>query len=584
MIVVGILLVIIAEFVSYYLVQLDSIKNNLNLPIPYEFMVSGVVFLFAFFIYYFIQKIQFQTISKDLQNLINEINNFRKENTFNIETKNKYLFHTFSTLNELVNEFIKKEETYQKKLQICEHEESKLNAILDLENVLLCTVTEGGKVIKANTKFLKFLNYENEAKLNMKVKHVFDIFDEKIDKDFNEIIGKDEDIEVSIQKVQFLLHIEKISKELEYVITLIDISSFEEEKTKFKKEMQYVSKNLKTVFAINKTLETVMIKVLNYDNYVPYLGAGILEAFEDKFVERIISLGYEDVFKVQNNIFAINDFHIDFDKYKKTLEENIIISIGNDKYIFTPKIVLSSGVNFEQAYQQIAESSKTLISKQKVDSKYDLEFIKFINKSILENNIYLGYKEIKNEKNTVVLYPVIKDEYGTILPYVEVNALLREFNLYLYVMKQLILNNLNILKNSKLILNVTSEELLATTMLSDLLSLIKREELMVVFNVKINSSYSVIKPLLKQIKSFAQLGFRHVGNGYISYIDIYALKVEYLEIDEKLAELVKNDKNWKFLVDSIKLITIGQHTKILSTKYQEDKVYQISNELKICSK
>jgi len=581
MVILGVLLAIIAGFVSSYLMHL-GIKDSWNLPIPYEFIVSSIVFLVAFFVYYFIQKMQFQKISKDLQLLTNEIDNFHKDNKFNVETKNKYLFHTFSALNELFNEFIKKEENYQKKLQTCENNQNKLNEVLNLENVLLCTVTEGGKVIKANTKLLKFLNYENESKLNMKVKHIFDIFDNKIDKTFNELIG--ENIEVSIQKVQFLLHIEKIPQELEYVMTLTDVSSFEEEKNKFKKEMQYVSKNLKTVFAINKTLETVMIKVLNYDNYVPYLGAGILEAFEDKFVEKIIALGYEDVFKVQNNIFAVNDLHVDFDKYKKTLEENIVISIGNDKYIFTPKVVLASGVNFEQAYQQITESTKTLISKEKAESKYDLEFIKFVNKSILNNTIHLGYKAIENEKNSVVLYPIVKDEYDTVLPYVEVNALLREFNLYLYVMKQLILNNLNLLKNSKLILNVTSDDLLATTMLSDLLSLIKREELMVVFNVKVNSSYAVIKPLLKQIKSYAQLGFRHVGNGYLNYIDIYALKVEYLEIDEQLADLIIKDSNWKFLVDSVKLITSGQHTKILSTKYGEDKVYKISDELKLCDK
>jgi EAL domain-containing protein (putative c-di-GMP-specific phosphodiesterase class I) len=118
-------------------------------------------------------------------------------------------------------------------------------------------------------------------------------------------------------------------------------------------------------------------------------------------------------------------------------------------------------------------------------------------------------------------------------------------------------------------------------MLVDLLSLIKREDLMAVFNVNINSKYSIVKPLLKQIKSYAQLGFKNIGSGYINFIDIYALKVEYLEIDEKLSELVDKEEEWKFLVDSVKLIIKAQKSKLISSKYKDENIKKISNEIKI---
>jgi len=578
--IIGIVLVIIASFVSSYLIELDTIKDSYNFIVPYEFVVNVVVFISVFMIYNIIQKIKIKSIFKDLETLQTEINNFLSTKTFNsIEAKTKEFFPLFVAINKLFTKIIEDKEHTEKKLTTLESDNKEYNNILNLENVVVMKVTESGKVIKANNKFFKLLNVKNVSKFNMQVKHIFDIFENKLDKDF--VTYLEEDIKVTINDTKFIMHIEKVQKEMSYVITLIDITNFENEKEEIIKKTQYVSENLKTIFAINKSQETLMIKILNYDNYATYLGSGIMEVFEAKFVATIKSMGYEDIFKVQNNIFAVYDFSVDFDKYKRLLEENIVITVGKDKYIFNPKVVLASGVNFEQAYQQILESSKTLISKPKEASAYNLEIIKLINKTILSNNIKLGYKSILNHNDTILIYPVIVDEYGNIIPQDEVENIVKEFNLYLSMLKQIIINHINILKNYKIIVNVSSEDLFSLTILSDLLSLIKREELMIVFNISINSNYSLVSPLLRQIKSYAQIGIRNVGHGYISFKDIYNLKVGYLEVDDNVVKLIKEDKKWSFLLDSIKLLVSGQNTKLLSNNYSDDKVYQISKDLKI---
>ena len=579
MVIVGIFLVIVTSFIVNYLIHLETLRQKYNLPIPYEFFLMSVVFLITFFIYSFVQRRKIKAVLEDIHNLTDEIDKFETKKEFHLEAKSREFFSSFVALNKVFNSIIETLQKDEKKLITLENDKNKIETILDLENIGVAIMTESGKVIKANKLFLKLLDSKSETKLNMKIKHIMDVFEEELDKDFSKLIDKD--LKVTINNTKFMLHIEKVPQDMSYVLTLTDITTFEEEKKEIIKKTEYASDNLKTLFTINKTEETLMIKVLNYDNYASHLGVGIMEVFEERFVKRIQSLGYKDVFKVENSIFAVYDFHVNFDEYKKTLEENIIVTVGKDRYIFTPKVVLASGVNFEQSYQQILESSKTLISKEKTNPTYNLELVKLINTQILSNNIKLGYKSILNQNNTILIYPIIMDEYGSVIPQNEVESIAREFNLYLFMLKQVIVNHINIIKNYKIIINVSSEDLFSMTMLSDLLSFIKREELMLIFNISINSKYSMVHPILKQIKSYAQLGIRNVGHGYISFKDIYALKVAYLEIDDSVIELIKEDSNWEFLLDSIKLLISDQHTHLLSNNYMDEKVYQISKDLKV---
>ena len=575
----GIVWILVSSIIVTYLLTLENIKQMYNLPVPYEFTIVSGVFLVSFFVHYFVESQKFRSIIKELEKLTLELNNFINSQKFSIETNNPYLSNTFSLLNKIFNDLIQTLSKETQKAISLENEKNELEKILDLESVYVLEITISGKVVRANKPFLKFLNFKNETQLNMKIKHIYDIFEEEIEDEISNLIGKE--IKVTIKNKKFSLYIEKVSKDMLYVMTLIDITHFEEEKNNIIKQVEYASKNLKNLFSINKSKEILMIRILNYDNYASYLGSAVMDIFIEKFVEKIKNMGYEDIFKVQNNTFAVYDFHVNFEQYKTTLEENIIITVGKDRYIFSPKVILASGVNFEQAYQQILESGRTLISKQKAASKYNLEIIKIINKTILVNNIKLGYKYIINNSDTIIIYPIIPDEYGHILPQDEVESIAREFNLYLYMLKQVIINHINIIKNYKIIVNVSSEDLFAMTMLKDLASFIKREELMIVFNVSINSKYSLIYPILKYIKSFAQIGIRNVGHGYISFKDIYTLKVGYLELDDGIIQLAKEDKKWEFLINSIKLLVSEQNTKLLSNIYNDDKIYQISKDIKI---
>ena len=580
----GLFLILVASYVSIYVVQMDSIKKILpELPgfLSYEFIVVSVVFILAYFIYLMLEKIKMNKFYEDIENINNVLSNFVSEKTFKEVELNTHQFNsTYTLVKNLIKEYEKLQTNLGTKIKKLEDTNEQLSELLNLENVSVCKINVNGKLIKANQKFLKFVNFENESKFNLKVKSLKDIIDTELEKEW--IDYDNQTIKIKMKDIDYLLYVNKINKKLEYVLTFIDISKFEEEKKELERKTLYFNKYLKSEKAMNKLQKTTMIRILNYENYAAHLGKSIMELFEDEFIEKVKNLGYEEIFKIQNNTFAVYDFKVNFEKYKKVLEESIKILVAGDEYIFNPKVVLASGLNYEQAYQQVIESGYTLISKQKDDYKYPLDTIKQINKAILNNTILLGYKLIQNKDNIMFIYPSVKDDIT--LRLIEEDMVVniaREFNLYLVMIKQLIISNLHIIKNYKIIIDVASADLLSTTMLTDLLLLIKREELSVVFNVDINSKYNLVLPILKQIRSVAQLSIKNVGKGYISFKDLYVLKVEYLEIDNSIVDLMKQNPQWKFLLDSVKLLISGQNTKLLAYNYSDDKVLKIENELKI---
>jgi EAL domain-containing protein (putative c-di-GMP-specific phosphodiesterase class I) len=582
-ILVGLLLVIASGYASVYLLQMNKLKNILApIPIPYEFVVISGVYLITFILFYIIIK-KTNIVSRELLSINNMLQQFLKQEKIEIPTLKHPSLQQIATLIQ---------EAYQKYNEMSENSTKKINTykeiadsmldIFDLEKVLVAKVNQDGKIIKANKRLLKFLAFESEVKLNMNVKNFKDIFDQEVSNTWlNDFLDKKN--EVMIKKVKFIIYVEKVQRLPEYVITLIDITEIEEERAKLEYERNYVNNNLKTFFALNKSFEITLIRVTNYENYAINLGTGILELFQEEFVKKIKSLGYDEVFMIQNDIFAIYGIEKnEYNQYKKILEETIQVEVGDDIYLFNPKIVLGGGVNFEQARQQLFESTNTFISKVKEDVKYNPEFIKLLNKSILNQKIILSYTPIENHKNTIIVEPIIKDEYSnTPLNKELIINIAQEFNLYLLMIKILLLNNISLLKDQKIIINVTTTDLLATTILTDLLTLIKREELNVVFNIEVNSKYSVVFPLLKTIKSYAQIGLRKVGKGYISFRDVYALKVEYLEIDDTIIDLVDTNPQWKFLLDAVKIIIKGQKSKLIARNYSDNKILKISNNSKM---
>jgi len=585
MVILGIMLILVGSYLSIFIAKIDFIKSSLELVpavVPSEFVVNSITFIIVYLFYYMFEKAKNKKIFTDIETINTELNRFLTEKEFELESSKTPLFHqNVILLNSCFKEYKTLSETTTKKIDKLEETVENLEDMVDLQTTLVCKVNESGKILKANKRFLKFLAFENEVKLNMKTKSVKELFDDDLgDNWLYELLHQE--VKVSLKGVEFLLKIEKVDREQYYVLSLINITKFEEEKRELEKKTLYTNENLKSEMAINKTLEICMIRIHNYENYATTFGSGILEVFEDKFVEKLKSLGYDEIFKIQNDIFAVYDLKVDFEHYKKILEESIILSVGGDEYIFNPRIVLASGVNFNQAYQQILESSHTLVSKEKDDVKYHLEIVNVVNKALIKNKVILGYKVIENQNNTILIYPSIKDEYGSnIIDQNMVISIAREFNLYLAMMKQVLINNVNLLKNYKIIIDVKSEDLLSSTLLADLLSLITREELLIVFNVDINSKYSVVLPILKQIKSHAQLGLKHVGRGYLPFKDIYALKIEYIEIDESIINLIKANPQWKFLLDSIKLLISAQKTRLLANNYKEENIFRISNQLKV---
>ena len=583
MIIMGILLILICCYASIYLAKLDIVQHSLSfLPpfVPTEFVINSIAFVFVYILYAFFEKAKYRSLFDDIEKINVALNQFISDKKIEVpELYTSFLRTTLHLITKIEQDYQKYVQKVNSKIEILENDIEALETILNLEDVLVCEVTESGKVKKANKQFLKFFGYKNEVKLNMQVKNIQELFGDEFGGVYlNEILHQEKKIKINNR--EFLLRVEKVQKEESYIISLIDITNFEEEKKEIEKKALF-SGSLKSEKAINKTFETTMIRIINYENYAEHLGLAILEVFEEAFVAKIKSLGYDEIFKIQNDIFAIYDLKVDYERYKKVLEETIKIVVAGDTYIFNPKVVLASGVNFDQAYQQILESTKTFVSKEKNDVKYHPEIIRLLNKSIDNNNIALGYKVIDGQNNTIVITPVIEDEYGAELGDKIILDLAREFNLYLMLVKELLLNNLNILKNHKIIIDVTSEELLSTTILADLLSLIRREDLFVIFNVDINSNYSVVFPILKQIKSFAQLSIKNVGRGYISFRDVYALKVEYLEVDDSIIQLIQTNPQWKFLLDSVKILVSAQKTKLLANNYKDDRVLRISSELKV---
>jgi len=578
-ILVGMIIVLSFGFISSYLINSEVLRDSLSaLPIPYDFVITSSVYLVGFLIYYFIIP-KNKHIEDEIGSINEAIKRFVTSKEFNVENevKNPILQQTINFMNQLVDEFNNLTQNNQKKMESLNNDIEIYKDLLNLEYPMVAMINYNEKIVKANKRFLDFFGFENEVNFNMNFKKLSDTFKEELSKNWlNDYLEKE--FNVTIKDKRFKVYVEKTKNPLEFVISFMDVTSLENIIDKLESEREYVSANLKTIYAINKKYEITMIRMLNYENYAMHLGTGILEVFEEEFAKRIKNIGYKEVFKVEDGIYAIYDYHPDFNRYKKILEETLVVTISKDSYLFNPLVVLGSGVNFEQAKQQIFEVSKTLVSSERRTFKFDVDFIKSINRSIRQDSVHLSYRKV-NDGKTLLVQPIVQDNYnGIVLDHNTILSYATSFNIYLLLLKKMILNHVSFLKDYKIIINITSIDLLSVTALNDLLTLIKREELHVVFNVEINSKYSQVLPILKHIKSYAQLGIRHIGRGFVSFRDIYALKVEYLEIDDSIIELIYQNPQWKFLLDSVKLIISAQNTKLIANQYSDNKVIKIEKE------
>jgi len=570
--ILGVILSIIGGYLYLYFLQ-DITIPSLDKELSHLVVLSGV-FLVCFIVYYFIDKIIESKFLEQLNILNQEIKNIEKENKFD-ESKitNKNLKNIAFIVNSLLIKYKKLENELKQNIYLREEKLKILEDMVNVDGVLFAIVTESSKLIKGNKAFFKFLNIKNEVKFNLQYKSILEIFDEDM------VLSECHNQEVNIKGCHFLMDVIKIPKKMEFIIVLRDVSIVYNKLKEIEHKLYYVNKDLYTCYKLNPKMEILLIKVLNFENYVELLPEDILGLFEETFVNRIKELGYNEVFKVDANIYAVYDLNVDFNKYKKVLEDNLFVEFSGGKFEANPRVVLASGVNFSQAYQQIMISSKTMISKVKNENIYEFEDIKDVNSAVVNENIKLGIRKIKGLENHFYIYPIItsmsNSDYNISL------NIARELNIYLPAVKSAILNNLTTIRNNTVIIDINSEELLSTTLLIDLLSAIKREGLDVVFNVDITSKYDAIYPILRQIKSYAKLSIKNGGRGFLSFKDIYALKVDFIEVSEDISSLVKNRPEWKFLLDSMKMLVSSQNTKLLAYNYNDDKVFEIEDNIEI---
>ena len=569
---IGTILSLIGGYVYLYFLQGIEI-SSLSMELSHLIVLSGV-FIGCFIIYYLIDKIIESKFLKQLDILNQAITLAQSENKFDVEKiTNKKLKNIAFIVNSLLEKYKENEIALQKALSLKNEEVEILENMVNTEAVLFARVNETGKLVKGNKKFFKFFNIENEVKFNLEYKSIVEIFDNEVS------LSECNNQEINIKGCYFLLDIVKITHKMEFVLVLRDISIIYSKLIEIKNKLYFVNKNLFSMYKLNRNMEILLIKVLNFENYVEFLPEDLLKSFEEVFVDRIKQLGYNEVFKVDANIYAVYDLNVDFNKYKKILEDSLFIDFSGEKFEANPRVILSSGVNFSQAYQQIMISSKTMISKVKDENLYEFDDIKSVNNSVVNENIKLGIKKIKGLNNHCYIYPIItsmsNNDWNISL------NIARELNIYLPAVKSIILNNLTIVRDFTIIIDINSDELLSTTLLIDLLAVIKRESLNVVFNLDITSHYDAIYPILKQIKAYAKLSIKNGGRGFLSFKDIYALKIDFIEVNEDVSSLVKQRPEWKFLLDSMKILVSAQNTKLLAHHYNDDKIFEIDENIQI---
>jgi len=563
---IGIVLVLVSSYLSSLIIGHKIFSSLYNLSFFNDFTAILLVFCIAFVIYYIFQSLAYKKLNKEitlLNNRLSEYTNTTQDTQTEIELKTPILKRTFNIVKSIIEKQTQLQKNLEQKLNNLQFDYKNMEEIMDYEDVVVFKINKSGKVVKANQKALSVLGIKSEGKLNLKYKNIEEIFDTKLPNNWLETPIQ----EVFLNNKKYKMSVSELYNKAEYVLSLVDITDFDKKCCELENKLYSVSEHIKTSHSLNKSFEILMIKVVNYDRYIEHFSSAILELFDDAFAQRIASLGYKEVFRVSDGLFAVYDLHPPFDKYKKILEENLIVNIANNEYIFNPIIVMGSGVNYDQARQQISETSRTFVNKVKDKFKYNLEEIKVLNECLKDAKVVLGYRMVSD--GAIFIYPFIKDPYNEEIK--NVTQIAREFNFYLQFMKVLLLGHLPYFKDKKLIINVTSDDLLSHTLLMDILSLIQREELNVVFNVKIDSKYKIIFPVLKMLKSYVQIGFGNIGNSFVNFKDIYLLKVEYLEVDESVVKLLKNDNNWRFLLGSIKMLVSAQKTKVLLEDYPGEK-------------
>jgi heme/copper-type cytochrome/quinol oxidase subunit 2 len=558
MILFGIVFVVIAGIIGAF------INSNINLGIEYQnIIVNSIVYTVFVIIYYFlILYHQNKNLKKEQQELIEILT---KPQSSNKNVDFGILKELFFFVDSFIKEFKEKEKKDNFLIDELKSKIKQFENVINDSDILYITVTDKWNVTNLNQTAKHLFDVKTSYDFNKKFNSLKHIIKNKVSEDLHTLVDKE--VELNILDKYYLCFVTEVEVN-SFLIKMVDISKLKKENEKLKNTVYQIHDNLFTDKKIDKFTKTTFIRILNYDRYAAYLDDTILKRFENSFVEILVKNGYSEIFKIGRDIYAVYDY-ADINYLKNELETEIVVEVVNNKFILNPIVIFGAGINYEKAKQQLFESSLSLKSAIKENIKYPFSYINFINCSILDDDISFSYRQVKDK---IMIEPYLK---STELTNGDISSYLRDFNLYLRVIHKIFVKYLSIFENQKVIINLDSSDLINSVSLGLFLKFIINNQLDVIFNVNINTHYEFSYALLKEIKIYLKIGLRNIGRGYFDFRTVYDLRVNYMEVDEKLIEYIKENPEAKKFLDGLKLITRNRKTELIAMGYKDENILEI---------
>ena len=583
---IGLVFFVGSAYLYEYLLKIQFLKNVFpeDFYISYDFFLLLVSVIVVYLAYYIFVMIGIKKYKKEFLKLNRIFLDFLKDRNTDFSTNDEFLKPTYETLNLFKNQYIELENFYADKRKELQATKAEISKILDMQDVLILKITQEGKILEANKKALKFFGSSSLSELNKKYETLSEIFDNEMEEDW---IGKniEKTIEVTMFHRNFEIYLDKAPSKQEFMLFFRDITSQKEEIEKLKKIAYYNHQtDLKNINLLDKQKRTILIKMYNYDNYARVVSEEIMNLFIVEFANRIKKLEIEDVYRLNNDIFALSlDEKIDLRELKESLEKSITIFVGGQKHLFNPILLIAGGSTYEMAKRTLIEARESLIPLWDEDIKeINIGTLKILNEAIFENRIYINYKQITSLKTKEVIYyiaPIIKEKFtGEIIFDDSVISLAKKLNFYLKMVKNGILNNIDKLSGKKIFIDIDDSDMFYQNDFVELIRLFKKENLKVVFNISIKNNYKFAYERIKILKKYEfEVSLNNIGNSYLKLKDIYGLKIDYLMIDDEIISLIKNDSRWEFILEHMEGLMKYQNTSVIAKSINRGNFF-IDNE------
>jgi hypothetical protein len=564
--ILGICFALVAGVVNTYLLKINL---NIGVPIEYEhIIISSIVYLFFIVIYYYIiSKDKDKKLQREQNNLLGAL--FNTNNIKPIINIDDFtvLKNLVMRINLLLEDFQEKEKYNKSIIDELKLQNKNYQYEIDNSNIIYFLINKEWKIINLNETAKKTFNINLVNDFNKKFESLKHIITPKIDK-IKSI--ENQETEVTIFDKNYLMYLTESPIENFFFVRLVDITKYKNENNLLKESLYKIDDELFTDKKMNKFTKTTFIRILNYDKYAVYLDDNILKLFEEKFVKVLKKNGYKEIFKIDRDIYAVYDY-ADMTYLKSELENEIVVTYSDDKFILNPIVILGAGANYEKAKQQIFESSFNLKSIIKDNVKYSYDYINLINNYILNNDVSFAYREVKD---MIMIEPHLKAGMG-LSSNINLEEYLIDFNIYLNMLHKILIKYLYVLEKKKIIINLDSNSLISKTELFTLFTFIKNNQIDVVFNVNINNYFELSYETLKDMKSYFKISLKNIGNSYFNFKYFNEIEPNYIEIDKNIIEYIKKHPEAKRFLDGFKLITKNCKTELMSIGYKDEDILEI---------